>query len=150
MREVALASKWVKQGPSKPLYLMQADGTPASTPREQDEAIRRAWLPHWTEAQSAKHEVRTLAATTPVQFRVSAFPSPRPWTVPDVRAQVRKSAAGLDGSLSFHQFGSLADEHLHRLAMFTAFDQIPCLVGSRSVGAHCQREDGSASFGFSG
>ena len=42
MREVALASRWVKQGPSKPLQLCQSDGSLAITPSEQGEAIRSA------------------------------------------------------------------------------------------------------------
>ncbi|CAE7339892.1 unnamed protein product [Symbiodinium sp. CCMP2592] len=118
VRDLSLASKWVKSGPAKPFRLLNEDGSIAITPSEQGRAVKAEWLPRWTERSPAAVAAGVSAAgvfAEALTARASEFPRPPPWTVGDIRAQIRNSAAGLDG-LTFQHYRDLPDVHLERLA----------------------------------
>ncbi|CAE7596838.1 rbcL, partial [Symbiodinium sp. KB8] len=108
VRDLSLASKWVKSGP----------GFLAITPSEQGDAIKAEWLRRWPERSPAAVAAGVSAADVFAEglaSRTFEFPGPPPWTVVDIRAQIRSSAAGLDG-LSFQHYRDVPDVHLERLA----------------------------------
>ena len=118
VRDLSLASKWVKSGPARPFRLLNQDGSVAITPSEQGRAIRAEWLPRWTERSPAAVAAGVSAADAfaeALAARTCEFPRPQPWTAGDIRAQIRSSAAGLDG-LTFQHYSDLPDVHLERLA----------------------------------
>ncbi|CAE7247510.1 NRT2.5 [Symbiodinium sp. CCMP2592] len=125
VRDLSLASKWVKSGPAKPFRLLNEDGSIAITPSEQGRAVKAEWLPRWTERSPAAVAAGVSAAgvfAEALTARASEFPRPPPWTVGDIRAQIRNSAAGLDG-LTFQHYRDLPDVHLERLAaLYTELD----------------------------
>ena len=149
MRDLAKASKWVKQGPTKALSLLREDGSPALTPTEQGQAVRREWLPFWTEASPAQVHEQVQAAVSfseVVASKATPFSGLPEWTTQDIRAQVRSTAAGLDG-ISFHHIGDLEDVHLQRLAaLFNAFDKgLPFPTSWNNARLICiAKDDGSA------
>ena len=78
--------------------------------------------------------------------RATPFPGLPEWTIQDIRAQVRSTAAGLDG-ISFRHIGDLEDEHLQRLAaLFNAFDKgLPFPTSWHNARLFCiPKDDGSA------
>ncbi|CAE7429589.1 rbcL, partial [Symbiodinium microadriaticum] len=76
------------------------------------------WLRRWPERSPAAVAAGVSAADVFAEglaSRTFEFPGPPPWTVVDIRAQIRSSAAGLDG-LSFQHYRDVPDVHLERLA----------------------------------
>ncbi|CAE7483043.1 unnamed protein product, partial [Symbiodinium sp. CCMP2592] len=92
---------------------------------------------------------QVLAAQTfseVVASKATPFPGLPEWTIQDIRAQVRSTAAGLDG-ISFQHIGDLEDEHLQRLVdLFNAFDKgLPFPASWSNARLVCiPKDDGSA------
>lgn len=120
MRDVGCAARWVRASFASTMALKKADGTPATSPKEQGEVIANEWRPRWTEIPEARfqknrHELQ--AVCNAFGRRVPPCPQPPHWSVRDIRQECRNTAAGIDG-LSFGQFAGLPELHLSLLGEF--------------------------------
>ena len=97
--------KWVTTAPAKPFRLFNKDGSLAIEER----------LPRWIERSPATVEAGVSAAGAFGEALAARAPRPAKCTASDIRAQIRRSAASLDG-LTCQFYGGLLDVQLERLA----------------------------------